>query len=882
MAVLALDPAAAGRVIAVRLVHWEVLLALVPLAAIGAGLLRRGAGPRTGRERVAWALTGIALLLGVLALAEPRIGPGPRADAVLAVDGSASIDSHQAAEQRALLDRVGKTNCQAPCRIIRFGANANASPPNQSVTIDRSATNLQDGIAAAIALAPTGGRVAVLSDGAQTTGDVLSDVPLARARRIHVSWIRLRPSDRRDAAITSLSLPPAVRLGDSVPIALTVHSTITGFALLRVGSDGSPTRSQTIRVVAGDNPMLLLYTAARRGWHFFEASVSLNGDADPRNNSLSGVTDVLAAPRVLAVTPPGSPIAGLLAKRGIRVHTVAAERLPRSAAGYRGEDALVLDDVPATSLSRSQILALNDAVRVGGLGLLVLGGSHSFSLGRYAKSPLQQILPVRSLVPGNLQRRNVAVELVLDRSGSMIDLAGGVPKIVMAHQAARQTAQFIAKHDDQLGIVDFDIVPHTLLPLTRLGSTQQRDQVDHTVDGLRANGGTNIYLGLKAGFEQLSRSHAQERHIILLTDGISQPENYAPVLSQLRQARITVATVALGADADRKLLAGIAAATGGHAYVTNNARDLPKIFAKETQLAAKPVRVRGRLGVSLSSNSPVVRSLLRGPLPAVRGNVVVTLKSGAQTDLVASGKKSTTDPALAEWQIGQGRVVSWTPGLGAPWGAAWSSRSALWNDAIRWVQRGAAVPVLTPVADPSSSDKLRIDLSNAGAAAFGVTSISGTLIDGSGHRRAVRFTPSGPGSYAATVPGLVPGVHRFSLSSSGSSALSATGEVSVPYRLEYSPNPALTSPMGELVRQTGGRIVGAAGLGSLLARGHDLARLLTLVALICFLVGVAVRLMPARSGRSRVGLEGEFIARRRRSPASRSGRSREADRAGRR
>src|SRR5262249_29606228 len=161
---------------------------------------------------------------------------------------------------------------------------------------------------------------------------------------------------------------------------------------------------------------------------------------------------------------------------------------------------------------------------------------------------------------------------------SMIDAAGGVPKILMAHQAARQTAQFIAKHDDQLGIVDFDIVPHTLLPVTRLGSAKQRDQVDHTVDGLRAAGATNLDLGLRAALAHRLHHNAQERHIILMTDGITPPDNYPSVFSQLRQAKITVATVALGVDADRKLLAQIAAATGGHAYVTDNAHDLPKIF----------------------------------------------------------------------------------------------------------------------------------------------------------------------------------------------------------------------------------------------------------------------------------------------------------------
>ena len=92
----------------------------------------------------------------------------------------------------------------------------------------------------------------------------------------------------------------------------------------------------------------------------------------------------------------------------------------------------------------------------------------------------------------------------------MIDKAGGVQKIAMARQAARQTAGFIAKHDDQLGIIDFDIVPHTLIPLERLSSSVLSN-VNHTVNGLQADGGTNIFLGLKKGYAQLIRSHAQER-----------------------------------------------------------------------------------------------------------------------------------------------------------------------------------------------------------------------------------------------------------------------------------------------------------------------------------------------------------------------------------
>ena len=56
------------------------------------------------------------------------------------------------------------------------------------------------------------------------------------------------------------------------------------------------------------------------------------------------------------------------------------------------------------------------------------------------------------------------------------------------------------------------------------------------------------------GVKEIERSTAKERHIILLTDGISEPGTYAELLPGLKKNNISVATVALGAEADFKLL----------------------------------------------------------------------------------------------------------------------------------------------------------------------------------------------------------------------------------------------------------------------------------------------------------------------------------------
>ena len=146
----------------------------------------------------------------------------------------------------------------------------------------------------------------------------------------------------------------------------------------------------------------------------------------------------------------------------------------------------------------------------------MLGGPHSLSLGGYAGTPIDRLLPVHSLYPGRSQRRTLALELVLDRSGSMGDLAGGVAKIEMAKSAAAVAASFARRHADELGLVSFDAVPHVPVPLQRLDSDAVQRAVQAQIDTLTPSGGTDIYRGLDAALGEVLRSRAASRHIVLL------------------------------------------------------------------------------------------------------------------------------------------------------------------------------------------------------------------------------------------------------------------------------------------------------------------------------------------------------------------------------
>ena len=142
---------------------------------------------------------------------------------------------------------AGRRRCRRTTVCRRAGSFASrARRPRRrpSLTfapgLEAGATDLESAIGAAIGLAPSGGRVAVLSDGGQTHGDLLATAPLARRRGVEVDWVNLGESTRSDAAITAIAVPPVVHLGDTVPLTLTVHSTVPARAVLciRTGDGG--------------------------------------------------------------------------------------------------------------------------------------------------------------------------------------------------------------------------------------------------------------------------------------------------------------------------------------------------------------------------------------------------------------------------------------------------------------------------------------------------------------------------------------------------------------------------------------------------------------------------------------------------------------------
>jgi uncharacterized membrane protein len=826
---------------------WPWLLAAALLLLILEALYAWWREPeRSGstRRRIAVGLQVASIVLVAVAIFDPTVGSKPP-PTTLVLDRSLSIGSASGEAESEWL--AANRGCGADCRVVQFGggaeftgAAADLLPQATGGGVESRESNLQAAIELALARTPRGGRVVLLSDGRQTTGEPTNLAATARERGVTVATVALTKQPD-DAAVTRLQAPGALHAGDPLSLEVTVRSSAEGPGAITVLRNGVAVGHQKVTLGVGDNPYLFSVRVPQiPGSYGYEVKVASEGDSRPQNDALGTTVRVQGPPRVLVTGADGSTAAELLGADGFEVTPVATSALPTSAAGYKGYDGVVLEDVSSDELGKPRAKAIDTAVRDRALGLLAFGGNRSFSLGKYYKSPLQDALPVKSLVPGKLQRKNVAVELVLDRSGSMINEVDGVPKIAMAQAAARGALDFLLKHRDQIGIVAFEVKPKAVVPLTRVEPGNVKG-IEKTINNIPANGGTDVYKGLAEGVKEIERSTAKERHIILLTDGISEPGTYAELLPGLKKNNISVATVALGAEADFKLLKQIAADTGGNYYKTENARELPKIFDKETRLNTRTVRLRGEIGVSAGDPSPITGSLVGEHLPPLLGNVVTELKPGAEAALLGQDKNHPPDPVLAQWQYGSGRAAVWTPGLTPEWAGEWTDHERLFQDAGRWVERGVAAPPLTPNLVPGDQRELEVAPIDEKGQSIVLGGLEGSLTSPAGKSVPLRFEETAPGRWTAPLPALPAGEYEYALASEGAGAL--TGVLAVPYPAEFRLGRIDTTPLGPLASASAGTTLSAADPGAIEGSSHRIWWLFAAAALACFLFGAGLRLL---------------------------------------
>lgn len=595
---------------------------------------------------------------------------------VVLVDVSDSVSDKQLEEARAYVKSVREAK-RADDRVyvVTFAERPRLIRDEDSAItrhLDGGAgTNIQSAIQLAYGIFPNGfvPRIVIVSDGNQTGGDLLSESYRAHEMGVRISWRQHAAGEIKEVRIASMRLPDEVKVGAPFEVKLEIFSTHADKVTVSLRQDEFPNplepRKEDVELSPGTNWIKFKAQAKRAGFTTFRARIAKVGADTEKANNLSVMTaPVKGRPRVLyvegdAVRNPSEAryIKNALDHENIDVEVRGPRGLPSSAKALEPYDLVLVSDVPAHFMGLAQMQALEGYVRNLGGGLIMAGGQDSFGSGGYMGTRIEKIMPVRFDTEKIREQPNVAIVLVIDRSGSMQG-----PKIEAAKESARATAEVLSRND-LVGVVAFDSVATTLVRLQRASN---RTRISMDIARLTARGGTNILPALQEAHQMLQGANAKVKHVILLSDGQASISGIAAEVQDMRANKITVSAVGIG-DADRTMLQIVADNGDGKVYVTDDLAQLPRIFMKETTEKKRSALVEDPVKVIVAKRVEMIEGTAVGSAPPLAGYVSTKPKPTGEVILMSD----LGEPILARWRLGTGTSVAWTSDVKSRWSANW-------------------------------------------------------------------------------------------------------------------------------------------------------------------------------------------------------------------
>src|SRR5579883_2574633 len=638
---------------------WVLAIAWIPLGWLAFEWTR------TARKS-ALVMKALSLAAILLALAGPRLTTAESKVALaVLVDTSASVSPADLEHASQIASAMQNERGRNWLRVIPFARSTRDLATNEGGKSwslrptsgeNGRATDLEAAIREAAASLPSGlvPRIALISDGRQNKGSVARAAWQAQQLGIPIDTFAMKGRPEPALHLESVSLPSIAFTGEQFPIDVVVNTPKAGPAEVELGAEGRTLGKTQVKLAAGDNPLRLHASLNAPG--ALDLSVAIRA-ADAGEVHFDQAV-MLRQPKVLYVSGDSVEMSSHLGQTlaAAQFDAVRATELDTTKLGEY--QLVILDNWDLESIPLPRKGDIEKYVKQGG-GLLVIGGERNMYVEDKEKKPedaLDRTLPAKLAPPRSPE--GTAVVLIIDKSSSMEGR-----KMELARQAAVGVVDNL-RPIDMVGVLIFDNSFQWAVPLRR---AEDRALIKRLISGITPDGGTQIAPALNEAFRRIQPANATYKHIVLLTDGISEEGDSLDLSREAQAKRVTISTVGLGQDVNRSYLEKIAQLAGGKSYFLNEPAGLEQILLRDVMEHTGSTAIeKPALAVKVARPAGILDGLDMNAAPPLKGYVKFTPKPGADTIL-----EIDRDPLLSVWQYGLGRSAVFTSDAKARWAADW-------------------------------------------------------------------------------------------------------------------------------------------------------------------------------------------------------------------
>jgi Ca-activated chloride channel homolog len=621
---------------------------------------------RDAARRPALLLKTAVFLCIALALAEPRLSVYESKVAVaMLADTSASIPPQDLASESAFADQLDRARGRHWVRVMPFARGTRIPalverPKNKwelrhTAGAAGHATDLEAAIRDGAAAMPPGmvPRLLLVSDGNENLGSVSRAIWQAQQLGIPIDTVSLPGRPKPGLLLESVGFPGQVFSGEHFPIDVTLSSPRIAKATVEISAEGKSLGVNHVDLAAGENHLRLQASVNSVGAIALAGKITADGLGEARFED--AVT--LRGPRVLLVSrDPAASEEHIV--RTLQANQFDVERAPNGIPDKLDNyQLIVINNWDMETVPAARKVALEDYVKQGG-GLMWIAGEHNVYVEKknQPEDPLERTLPAKIAPPRSPE--GTAVVIIIDKSSSMEGR-----KIELARLAAIGVVDNL-RPIDSVGVLIFDNSFQWAVPIRK---ADDRASIKRMISGITPDGGTQIAPALTEAFQRVVPVQAVYKHIVLLTDGISEEGDSMQLAHEAVTNHVTISTVGLGQDVNRAFLEKVATSAEGKSYFLNDPSGLEQILLRDVEEHTGNTAIEKNIKPKILKQAEILDGVGMDNAPTLRGYVRFEARPTSDTILEAD----RTDPLLVRWQYGLGRAAVFTSDAKNRWAVNW-------------------------------------------------------------------------------------------------------------------------------------------------------------------------------------------------------------------
>jgi len=798
-----------------------LLFSWVLIPIIWVTLRRYPPSNRSNRQiLISGVLRSLAVFAIGLALADLRLNrPTDQINLIFCLDFSDSITSEERQATRSFIARATdemKTRDQAG--LIVFGKKPYLEQSLSSSfelsefrsQVNSNFTNINAALQTAIGKFPAVGdnRIVLLSDGNQNLQDASEASKLAASMGIEIYPVALGSwFNKQEIFVEKLETPPKIQLETPFDIRLVITSVQHSRGEVLLLRNGQLIAEEKVDFQKGKNVYRFVDALKKQGLYLYKTIVHAPQDTQYQNNEGLSFTKGTKRTELLYLSnrqQKDVELIRILKEQGFDINMLKPQDLSDSLSTLLDYRAIILDNVSGRLMSPVVKENLEKYVKDIGGGLIMIGGDKSFGAGYFQKTPVEKALPVYLDIPTTLDKPSLSLILVIDKSSSMAEHINTKSKLEGAKIAAFSVVELL-NPIDKVGLLAFDTEFRWIVPIT---NAKNREVIARQLVTLKEEGGTNLYPALKHAYGSLKSLRTVKKHVIVLSDGITDKADFQPLLKSIRSANITVSTVAVGNDSNIELMKSIAEWGYGRSYFTNDAENIPKIFVDEAQIVTRSVITENELQPKIQVRSEILTGIPAKGLPSVQGIDITYPKPGASVIL-----NTAEGPLLSAWRYGIGRSVAFTSDLSGRWSKnwmRWDNFGRLVANMVKWVQKKEIHQLFAAnVEKQGDKGRYHVDVVDKSRQFVNRLDLELKVISPNKSDYVVQLNQTEPGRYSGDFPVEEVGEYYFSLyrqTQEGTIPVHTSG-FAVPYSDEFEQRKSNAGLLEKLAQATEGRLV---------------------------------------------------------------------------